>query len=123
MTENQGIERIIANCISNTSIRALVVCGPEVKGHQSGQALLSILQNGIESEGKMKGRIIGAKGAMPFIMNLRVDAIERFRMQIKAYDLIGISNPDAINAAVRDASMWATTQPPLKSEPMNVKVR
>lgn len=122
MTENQGIERIIANVISNTAIRAIVVAGEEVKGHQSGQALLSLLKNGIETEGKQKGRIIGANGAMPFIMNLRIDAINRFRMQVKAYDLIGITSPDAINAAVRDASAWAMTQPPLKSEPMDVRL-
>ncbi|HUL62190.1 MAG TPA: tetrahydromethanopterin S-methyltransferase subunit A, partial [Methanocella sp.] len=41
-TENLGIEKIVANIISNPNIRWLIVCGSEVKGHISGDALIAL---------------------------------------------------------------------------------
>ena len=35
-TENIGIEKIVANVISNPHIRYLIVCGDEIRGHRSG---------------------------------------------------------------------------------------
>ncbi len=38
-TENLGIEKVIANVVSNPNIRFLVVCGAEVQGHITGQSI------------------------------------------------------------------------------------
>ena len=65
-TENIGIEKVIANIISNPNIRYLIVCGAEVHGHLAGDAFLAIHRSGIDE----KNRIIGASGAIPFISNL-----------------------------------------------------
>jgi tetrahydromethanopterin S-methyltransferase subunit A len=78
-TENLGIERVIINTISNCNIRYIVVCGKESKGHFSGQSLIAIHENGIDGN----GRIIGSKGAIPFIENIPKEAVERFRRQVK----------------------------------------
>jgi tetrahydromethanopterin S-methyltransferase subunit A len=78
-TENLGIERVIVNTISNCNIRYIIVCGKESKGHAAGQSLIAIHENGVDE----KGRIIGSKGAIPFIENIPVEAVERFRRQIK----------------------------------------
>jgi tetrahydromethanopterin S-methyltransferase subunit A len=78
-TENLGIERVIVNTISNCNIRYAVICGKESKGHFSGQSLIAIHENGIDEN----GRIIGSKGAIPFIENIPKEAVERFRKQIK----------------------------------------
>jgi tetrahydromethanopterin S-methyltransferase subunit A len=78
-TENLGTERVIVNTISNCNIRYVVVCGKESKGHFSGQSLIAIHENGIDEN----GRIIGSKGAIPFIENIPKEAVERFRKQIK----------------------------------------
>jgi len=78
-TENLGIERVIINTISNCHIRYIVVCGKESKGHFSGQTLIAIHENGIDDN----GRVIGSKGAIPFIENIPKEAVERFRRQIK----------------------------------------
>ena len=43
-TENLGIEKIVANIISNPNIRTLIICGSEVKGHISGDALIRAVQ-------------------------------------------------------------------------------
>jgi tetrahydromethanopterin S-methyltransferase subunit A len=65
-TENLGIEKIVANTISNCNIRFLIICGAESKGHLPGDTLLALHRNGIDEQ----GRIIGSKGAIPFIQNL-----------------------------------------------------
>lgn len=78
-TENLGIERVIINTISNCNIRYIVACGKESKGHAAGQSLIAIHENGIDAN----GRIIGSKGAIPFIENIPKEAVERFRRQIK----------------------------------------
>ncbi len=38
-TENIGIEKMVANIISNPNIRYLIITGMEVKGHITGQAV------------------------------------------------------------------------------------
>jgi tetrahydromethanopterin S-methyltransferase subunit A len=78
-TENLGVERVIANTIANCFMRYIVVCGKESKGHSAGQTLIAIHENGIDENGK----IIGSKGAIPFIENISKEAVERFRRQVK----------------------------------------
>ncbi|HET7391996.1 MAG TPA: hypothetical protein VFJ51_14350, partial [Nitrososphaeraceae archaeon] len=60
------------------------VCGKEVRGHKTGQALLCVHRNGVRSD---DGRIIGAIGPNPFLTCSQAD-IELFRRQITIYDLI-----------------------------------
>jgi tetrahydromethanopterin S-methyltransferase subunit A len=110
MTENLGIEKIIANIVSNCHIRVLVVCGAEVKGHCSGQSLISLWENGIEIGGKNEGKIIGAKGAIPYIQNLEPEAIKRFKAQIcLLIDLLGCEDLEKINKRI--AGVEHTGQP------------
>ncbi len=91
-TENIGIEKVVANTISNTSIRYVVVCGAEVHGHLAGDAILALHKNGIDDA----GRIIGAKGAIPYLTNLDNDAIERWHDQVDVVDLVNIEDPARI---------------------------
>jgi len=89
-TENLGVERVIINTISNCNIRYIIACGKESKGHFAGQSLISIHENGIDEN----GRIVGSKGAIPFIENIPKEAIERFRKQIKkVINLIDETDP------------------------------
>lgn len=84
-TENIGIEKIIANVISNPNIRYLIVYGEDIRGHRSGQSLISLYQNGINEHHKING----AQGAIPYIENLDKEAISRFQKQVEVIDLIG----------------------------------
>ncbi len=97
-TENIGIEKMVANVISNPNIRYLIITGMEVKGHITGQAALAFTQSGIDKE----GRIIGAKGAIPFIQNLTPESIERWRAQIEAVWMIDTEDMGTITAKVRE---------------------
>jgi tetrahydromethanopterin S-methyltransferase subunit A len=49
-TENIGIEKMVANIVSNPNIRYLVVTGMEVKGHITGQAVECFVKDGIDKE-------------------------------------------------------------------------
>ena len=96
-TENIGIEKIVANTISNPYIRFLLVCGDDIRGHRSGQSLISLNINGIDNQHK----IIDAKGAIPYIENLNDEAIQRFRKQIKIINLIGINDNEKIDIEIK----------------------
>jgi tetrahydromethanopterin S-methyltransferase subunit A len=96
-TENLGVEKIIVNIISNSNIRSVLVCGMESRGHLPGHSLIAIHTNGIDE----KGRIIGSKGAIPFIENISSKAVKRFQQQIVLLDRIGMTDPDEIMKIVR----------------------
>ncbi len=86
VTANIGIEKIIANIISNQNIRYIIIFGMESEGHLAAQSLLSLYKNGIDET----GRIIGSTGMTPYIRNLPKETIERFREQIRyMINLIG----------------------------------
>ena len=95
-TENIGIEKIIANVISNPHIRFVVLCGNDIRGHRSGKSLLCLHKNGINEN----HRVIDAPGAIPFIENLNEDAVERFRKQVKIVDLIGKTDPNILQREI-----------------------
>ena len=91
-TENLGIEKIIANTLSNPNIRFLVICGDEIRGHRSGITLIKLVENGIDED----GRIIGSPGAVPYIENISIEAVDRFRDQIEVIDLIDVNSYERI---------------------------
>ena len=97
-TENLGAEKIIANIISNSNIRYILICGGESRGHLAGQTLLALHKSGIDEH----GRIIGSDGAIPFIENISKDAIERFQSQVKIISHIGLTDLDKIQQIVNE---------------------
>jgi len=97
-TENIGVEKIVANLISNPYIRYLVVCGDDIRGHRSGSSLIALHKYGIDK----KNRIIKAPGAIPYIENLKTEAIQRFRAQIEILDMIGIKDKKTIDATIKE---------------------
>ncbi|MCE8428024.1 MAG: tetrahydromethanopterin S-methyltransferase subunit A [Candidatus Methanoperedens sp.] len=114
-TENLGIEKIVANIISNPNIRFLLVTGSEVKGHISGEAIVKIHKNGIKDN-----RIVGATGAIPYIENLPDDAIKRFQAQIEVVEMIGTEDENAINTKIKELA--AKDPGAFAGEPMIIKV-
>jgi tetrahydromethanopterin S-methyltransferase subunit A len=95
-TENIGIEKIVCNIVANPNIRYLIVCGNEVEGHYTGTALKALIQNGIDS-----GRtIIGSQAKTPYLFNIHLDAIARFRDQLTLIDLVGETGHEVLVKAV-----------------------
>ncbi|HYA33371.1 MAG TPA: tetrahydromethanopterin S-methyltransferase subunit A [Candidatus Bathyarchaeia archaeon] len=96
-TENIGLEKVIVNIISNPNIRFLILCGSEIMGHVTGQSLEALYHNGVK-----EGRIVDAKGAIPFIENLSEEHLERFQKQVEFISIIGNEDVSAITAKVKE---------------------
>jgi tetrahydromethanopterin S-methyltransferase subunit A len=84
LSENKGIDAIIAFTIKHPELRRMLICGKEVKGHRAGQALLALASNGMD----LSGRIIGAASPNP-IITLCAQEVDTFRRQVQIIDLIG----------------------------------
>lgn len=84
LSENRGIDAMIKFTLENPVLGRIIVCGQEVKGHKSSQALLSLYKNGIDKS----GRIIGATGPYPILKSLLRD-VEAFRRQVTITDMTG----------------------------------
>jgi len=98
-TENLGLEKLIANTISNPNIRFVIFCGTEVKGHLSGQSLKALHENGVEG-----GKIVGSNGAIAFIENLDAAAIGRFQEQVEIIDIMESEDMGAITAKINECA-------------------
>jgi tetrahydromethanopterin S-methyltransferase subunit A len=95
LSENRGIDTLVRFTLKHPELRYIILCGRDVKGHQSGQALLSLHRNGIGKD----GRIVGAAGPHPFSTHSQTE-IESFRKQIIIYDLIGFEDLKSIKAMI-----------------------
>lgn len=95
-TENIGFEKIVCNIVSNPNIRYLIVGGPESGGHLTGEALKALILYGVDE----KKRIIGTDAPHPFLFNLPMEMIERFRKQLSLIDLQFEGDPGIIRKAV-----------------------
>ncbi|WP_297982140.1 tetrahydromethanopterin S-methyltransferase subunit A [uncultured Methanobrevibacter sp.] len=98
-TENLGIEKVVANIISNPNIRFLILCGAEVQGHITGQSFKALHENGCDPE---KKKINGATGAIPFVDNLPLEGVERFQKQVELVDMIDNEDGGAITSKVKE---------------------
>jgi tetrahydromethanopterin S-methyltransferase subunit A len=94
-SENKGLDKLINFTVKHPALHHIIICGKEVRGHKTGQALISVHRNGATKE----GRIIGAIGPHPFLTCSQTD-IELFRRQTKIYDLIDNEDLNTINYIV-----------------------
>lgn len=112
-TENVGLEKVICNVIANPNIRYLVVCGPESPGHSIGDAIRALYENGIDE----KRKIMGTEAPAPYLFNIPLEWIERFRQQTKLVNLVNEGSPEVVKDAVwscyqekptkfRDRELW-----------------
>lgn len=77
-TENIGLEKMVCNVVANPNMRYIVLCGRESPGHLPGESLLALKENGV-SDAK---QIIGTGAPTPYLHNIPVELIQRFRDQI-----------------------------------------
>ncbi|HLE07245.1 MAG TPA: thymidylate synthase [archaeon] len=77
----QGINPLLKNILSNPKIRYIILCGADLM--KSGEALMALMQNGIDSERK----IIGASGYID--SNVDPSLIQKFRESVQVIDLRG----------------------------------
>lgn len=112
-TENIGIDKLIKNMIANPSLRYLVLAGEESQGHQSGQTLLALFQNGIDDT----GRVIGSKGKRPILRNTTHEEINEFRKQVQIVDLISCQDVERIAQTIADLNTLKSLENIMVPEP------
>jgi tetrahydromethanopterin S-methyltransferase subunit A len=95
LSENKGIDLIIKFINKKEKLRHLVICGKDVNGHLSGQALLSLKKEGVDKQ----NRIIGAKGRYP-ILSSSPEEIDNFRKKIDLVNQIGLTDLKKIKSIV-----------------------
>lgn len=95
LSENKGIDLIIKFINKNEKLRYLVICGKDVNGHLTGQALLSLKKDGVNEQ----NRIIGAKGRYP-ILSSSLEEIDNFRNKIDLVNQIGLTDLKKIKTIV-----------------------
>jgi len=108
---------MVANIVSNPNIRYMIVTGMEVKGHITGQAIEAFLTAGVDKE----GRIIGAKGAIPFIQNLSEESIERIKQQVQPVMMMDTEDMGAITAKIKE--LVSKDPGALDVEPMRIEIK
>jgi len=117
-TENIGIERMIVNIVSNPCIRFFILAGPEVPGHRTGASVRCLYEKGVDKETR---KILEADGAIPYVENLPLEVIERFRSQVELVDMIDVTESERIAQA---ASEVASRDPgPYPAEPLWVEFK
>ena len=103
-TENIGIDKVIKNVVTSSTIRHLIVAGREPKGHLTGETLLLLAKNGVDDE----GRVIGSRGKRPILQNVSAVEIQAFREQVQMVDMIENDNPDEIASQIEELSRQTT---------------
>ena len=98
-TENIGIERIIANVISNPFIRFFILAGPEVPGHRTGTSIACLHEKGVDEASR---KIVDSPGAIPYIENVPLEGVERFRNQVEFINMMNVSNPQEMASRVEE---------------------
>ncbi len=91
LSENKGIDSIIRFTTRNPSLRYIIICGKDTKGHYPGDSLKSLSKYGVDNN----NRIIGSISPNPVLLS-NISEIEHFRNQVKIIDMIGENNTNII---------------------------
>lgn len=115
-TENIGVDKVIKNTITNTTIKYLLLVGQEPKGHKSGETFVELSKNGVDE----KMRVIGSTGKKPILRNVSVEEIDSFRKQVEVVDMIGCSDDNLIINKIKELAVLVPLEQekslPLKSD-------
>ena len=81
-SENKGIDKLINFCITHPELEYIILCGKDTVGHYPGNALINLMENGVDGNGK----IVGSISPSPFMCSSNV-GIEKFKKQITIVDM------------------------------------
>jgi tetrahydromethanopterin S-methyltransferase subunit A len=117
-TENIGVDKLIKNVITNSTIRFLLLAGNESKGHRPGNTVLALSAHGVDE----KMRVIDAVGKRPILRNVNRDEVEAFRKQVQVADMIGCEDETLIVEKLKELSRVSSSscgcQKPVEETPL-----
>ncbi len=97
ITPDRGVELLVANVVSNPNIRYLILGGKD-GGHLSGDVLYCLWKYGIDKNHRvLKTRC----PTNPYLRNLPLNLIKRFREQITVINLLDCPDEIAIRLVIR----------------------
>ena len=94
-SENKGIDKMIDYCIAHPQLQYVILCGKDTVGHYPGNALINLIENGIDRDGRIKGSL----SPSPFICSNNAD-VEKFKKQITIIDMRNCFDTDKISKTV-----------------------
>lgn len=99
LSENRGIDSLVAGVRKNPKIATIILCGKDVRGHRAGHSLLALHKNGVSCG----GRIVGSSSPDP-TLTVSVRDVRYFQRQVSIVDRIGETDPDRITRSVDAAA-------------------
>lgn len=96
-SENKGIDDLILYCANSTTLKYLVVCGQDTRGHYSGDALVKLMSHGTDSQ----GHIINTMAPRPYL-TLKAEIVEKFRKNMQIIDMRGICKLEQIKLKINN---------------------
>ncbi len=96
-SENKGIDLLIQFCTMSSTMKYVILCGKDTIGHYPADALMSLMQNGLDENSK----IVGTKAPYPFI-KCPAHLVNKFRKQVKLIDLRECYDLGKITETVND---------------------
>ncbi len=94
-SENKGIDKMISYCIAHPQLEYVILCGKDTVGHYPGNALINLIENGVDSDGRIKRSF----SPSPFICSGNAD-VEKFKKQITLIDMRNCFDTDKISKTV-----------------------
>jgi len=94
-SENKGIDKMINYCIDHPQLEYVILCGKDTIGHYPGNALINLIENGVDRGGRIKGSF----SPSPFICSGNAD-VEKFKKQITLIDMRNCFDTDKISKTV-----------------------
>lgn len=94
-SENKGIDKMINYCVAHPQLEYVILCGKDTVGHYPGNALINLVENGVDPDGRIKGSL----SPSPFICSENAD-IEKFTKQITIIDMRNCFETDKISKTV-----------------------
>lgn len=105
VTPDRGVELVVSNIIANPNIRWVILAGKD-SGHLAGDVLYCLWKYGIDPK---THRVQETKcPTNPYLFNLRDDAIERFREQVRIVNVLGAKNRESVELGllIRCCLQW-----------------
>lgn len=94
-SENKGIDAIVTFCTNSPTLKYLIICGRDTKGHYPGDALVNMMTHGIDDNGKIINAIA------PYAkLNCSSVTVDNFRNKMNLIDLRGCSDLQKIKKEI-----------------------
>jgi tetrahydromethanopterin S-methyltransferase subunit A len=95
LSENKGIDSLVQSVISNKKIDTIILCGKDALGHKSGDSLLCLYKNGMDTNHK----IIGSSSPHP-VLTITKKQVSEFQGQVKIINKIGETNISRLESVI-----------------------